>query len=452
VLISKLAHGDGDDWNNDRNDARNLVEFASKQVFREQKIEVAGRVLFKKQPLAWQVFDIRRQGDLPADRIRELTSELLQSPIVYFNGHQAPRLSGAEKELLREFVENGGFIMADACCGREEFDRGFRALMDELFPQAPLKPLPPQHPIWTAAGPKFAVLPNQFKPEAQLFGVEKGCKTVVVYSPRDLSCWWESNQHDKGEGALAFKLAANIIAYATNLEAPRPRGFKVEVLRDEPADIRRGYFTVAQLQHEGERPATQAMRNLLLELRDSKKTGLDVDPKLHTVQLANNPAVVDYRFLFMHGKKGFTFQPAELKQLRFNLDSGGVLLADACCGSKDFDQSFRQLIRTIWHDKPEVKLEQIPLKDELFGAELNGVAITRVRCRQRGPDGKPDADLREVDPFLEGVKINGRWAVVYSKYDLGCALEKHQSPDCVGHDYASAVQLTRAVVLYAMKP
>ncbi|HEV3263852.1 MAG TPA: prenyltransferase/squalene oxidase repeat-containing protein, partial [Gemmataceae bacterium] len=44
VLISKLVHGPGEDWNNDRNDARHLVEFASKE-------------LFKRQPLAWQVFD-----------------------------------------------------------------------------------------------------------------------------------------------------------------------------------------------------------------------------------------------------------------------------------------------------------------------------------------------------------------------------------------------------------
>ncbi len=49
VLISKLAYGpaESQDWNNDRNDTRNLVEFTSRE-------------LFKKKPLAWQVFDPRR--------------------------------------------------------------------------------------------------------------------------------------------------------------------------------------------------------------------------------------------------------------------------------------------------------------------------------------------------------------------------------------------------------
>jgi hypothetical protein len=41
--------------------------------------------------------------------------------------------------------------------------------------------------------------------------------------------------------------------------------------------------------------------------------------------------------------------------------------------------------------------------------------------------------------------------VIYSKYDIGCALEKHQSTDCLGHDYDSAVVLARAAVLYALK-
>ena len=54
-------------------------------------------------------------------------------------------------------------------------------------------------------------------------------------------------------------------------------------------------------------------------------------------------------------------------------------------------------------------------------------------------------------PQLEGIKIGGRWAVIYSKYDIGCALERHQSPDCLGHDYESAKTLARAVVLYAMR-
>ena len=56
-----------------------------------------------------------------------------------------------------------------------------------------------------------------------------------------------------------------------------------------------------------------------------------------------------------------------------------------------------------------------------------------------------------MPPVLEGIKYNSRWVVIYSKYDIGCALEKHQSTDCLGHDYASAIKLGSAAVYYAMK-
>jgi hypothetical protein len=41
--------------------------------------------------------------------------------------------------------------------------------------------------------------------------------------------------------------------------------------------------------------------------------------------------------------------------------------------------------------------------------------------------------------------------VIYSKYDIGCALEKHAGPDCLGHDPDSALRLARAAVLYLLK-
>lgn len=432
VLISKLVHGrpnQGDeDWNNDRNDARNLVEFVRQEVFR-------------KKPLAWQVFNPRLAGDMTAQRLDQLTSDLLQSPIAYFNGHHAPVFTDAEKQLLRKYVDNGGFLLAEACCSQQGFDFGFRALMGELFPNAKLERIGPGHPIWTASG-KFQSDPNKF----ELWGINQGCKTVVVYSPRDLSCRWESNKLDDGRVREALELGANIVAYATGLEAPKPRLTETKVLGDDrDRTFQRGYLKAAQIWHEGDwRPAPQALPNLMQEMR---QLGMDVSVKAEEVHLGDR-SFVTYKFLYMHGRNAFSFPKEELKRLRFNLETGGLLLADACCGSKTFDQSFRQTIKEVWPDKA---LEPIPLSDELFSKELNGTAITTVRCRREGLDGRPDPAYREVPPQLEGIKINGRWAVIYSRYDIGCALENRPSVDCLGHDHASAMRLAKAALLYATR-
>jgi hypothetical protein len=439
VLLTKLAYGplDYEGWNNKHHDARHVVEFASRE-------------LFKKMPLAWQIFDVRggAKAESAAER-RRLASELLPSPIVYLNGHGDASIGARERDILKEYVENGGFVLAEACCGAEAFQHRFEKLIRDILPGSELRRLPDDHPIWTASG-KFLVTPNKPFP---LYGVQHGCKWVAVFSPRPMAYYWEANDTKSPEGRAAFQLAANIIAYATGLEPPRPRLTEVLIPRDDSKErVRRGYLKVGQLKYTpiggGDwRPAPKAMRNLMSEVR---KTGIDVllEPTPVYPSVEN---VVYYRFLYMHGRAGFAERAQDLEHLHFNLTSGGLLLADACCGSPTFDAAFRKFMQTLWA-KEKLKLEPIPLSDELFSAELNGQAIRTVRCRRPKADGRGvDPEYRLLAPALEGIKYNGRWVVIYSKYDLGCALERHKSSDCLGHDYDSAVRLGRAAVLYALK-
>ena len=58
----------------------------------------------------------------------------------------------------------------------------------------------------------------------KLEGIQVRGKTKVIYCPQGLSCWWESNQFDNQNptAQMAFRLGANIVAYATGLKAPPP--------------------------------------------------------------------------------------------------------------------------------------------------------------------------------------------------------------------------------------
>ena len=153
----------------------------------------------------------------------------------------------------------------------------------------------------------------------------------------------------------------------------------------------------------------------------------------------------------------FSFPPARLERLRFSLENGGLLLADACCGAKAFDTSFRAFIDDLFRNSevppgtPKPKLEPVPLDDELYSAELNGARITEVRRRRELPGGKPSPGFEPGPPKLEGVKWQGRWVVLYSPLDLGCALERTKSPDCLGHDFDSAAMLGKAAINYALR-
>ena len=144
----------------------------------------------------------------------------------------------------------------------------------------------------------------------------------------------------------------------------------------------------------------------------------------------------------------------DVESIKSNLQTGGLLFADAGCNGfgawKEFDASFRKACDKLF---PGVPLQLIPASDPIFSAKLNGGdPISSVRCRRERPDGQgPEAELRNYAPHLEGIKIDGRWAIVYSKYDVGCALEGHKASDCMGHDKDSALRLASAIVFYSLK-
>lgn len=452
VLISKLAFGqhvmtpngmlterkeDGGSigWNRKKNDARHLVEYASRE-------------LFEGVPLAWQVYDPRR-SDLSkqAELIKEV-GILVESPILYMNGHESPYLSGQQKELLKQYVEKGGFILAEACCGSEKFTKGFAELMAEIFPESELRPVPKEHPIWQS----YAAIPPSDFPNLQC--MNRGCRTVVVLSTEPLSGYWEeprfipeAGKPAANRGQKAFKLAANIIAYATGLEAPKQRGTQRDFTNEIAVErnLPKGALKPMQIRIPGEpAPAPAALRSLANYMKTAGKFDIVTDKESYKEPISLNDAeLFRFKFLYMHGKKTFTFNEEQVTNLRSTLDLGGLLFADACCGGKDFDLSFREICKRLY---PKEELKQIPLEDALFSEKLNGEIISTVKRREKAGSG-----FSIVPPALEGIQIDGRWVVVYSKYDIGCAIEGNKSTECLGHDRDSAMKLASAALLYSLK-
>jgi serine/threonine protein kinase len=192
VLINKLRHAPSKDWNNDPDDIRNLVGIVSRDW---------------KTLLSWQVIDLTSA----------YVSDLLRAPLLFLNGHRAPQLNSEARTKIREYVQYGGLVFAEACCGRQEFDEGVRALIKEMFPEKDheLRLLPADHPIWKSKH----VLDPTVHP---LWGITRDGRTVVVYSPRDLSCHWNLARRDAANPAVigAVKLGQNVVQYATGGELP----------------------------------------------------------------------------------------------------------------------------------------------------------------------------------------------------------------------------------------
>jgi Domain of unknown function (DUF4159) len=413
VLISKLTHPPLDDWNRDPDDVRNIVNIVSHDW---------------KHLLTWQVVDPHFAS----------VQELLQAPIIFFNGHSAPEFSAAAKKNLRSFVEQGGFIFADACCGNREFDLGFKRLMKEIFPEEEkrLRPLASDHAVWRA---KHLLSPDVHP----LWGIEYGCRTVVIYSPQDLSCYWNQMENSPANPAVlkAIKVGQNVIDYATGREMPADKLVVHELVNYKASVPQRGALRVAKLRHAGDwNIAPQAIPNLMNSLR---RPPLNFDVVITQKEVsARDPNLIYYPLVYVHGRAALSFGADDMQSLRRHLEpGGGTLFADAACGSAAFDASFRQFVANLLPNNP---LVAIPHDDELYttkvGFDLADVQFTKAA------GGKRDF------PLLEGVKLNDHWAIIYSKLDIGCALERHTGIDCKGYTHESAVKIATNAVIYATLP
>lgn len=442
------------DWNRKHNDCRNIVEFCSREIF-------------NGTPLSWQVYDPRLQ-DL-ADDLNKIDAEvglLLQSPVVYLNGHGAmpfvgrgAELLSAEERVLKRYVEEGGFLVAEACCGDKDFAASFESLIGRIFPNSTLRKLPPEHSIWTMFP---GVTPADFP---DLMYLDRGCRTVAVFSPSPLAGYWEEQRFipvdgrdPKNRGQKAFCLARNIIAYATGMELPKPKLTRTVLTNAVDGGIARSKFRALQLKYSTaeQPPAADALRNLMAYLGQNAKLNVALTSE---VLSPGDQQLSKYKFMYMHGRKPVAFTPDDSDNIKANLQTGGLLLVDAACNDfkawKEFDRSFRESMEKMWGQKLVLIPETLPdRKDEPLHkiAREAGINLKSVKCRRELPDGTgPEKEMRTYAAHLEGIKVDGRWVVVYSKYDLGCAIEGHKSAECLGYDKESALRIAAAVVLYSLK-
>lgn len=439
VLINKLkfrtsADMPNDDtaasWNRHPFDIRNLTD------------RITGSEGWPKL-MTWQVVDmstVAQHGGL---------EDLTVSRVTYLSSESAPTFTDQEVQLLRDYVNSGGLIFAVNNCGKTAFHDAIQELVERMYPngETSLNRLAADHPIFRA---EYLLDGNT----VELWGADFGCRTAIIYSPDDLACLWSRWSRVtplkrppalNGRIERSMRVGVNVVAYATGREPPNKlEGHELAVEDDQVVNIRRGLTQIAQVRHTGGwDTAPDAARNLMIAV--NKTVGLTVSTNPAAVT-PSDETLFDYSLLVMHGRERFSMSADERQRLRKYLMRGRLLLADACCGSPQFDRSFRAFAEKLF---PGKRLERIPVDDELF-SELVGHNLDRVRRRVTVPPGAgADGNIVAGEPRLEGIRINGRWTVIYSKYDLSCALQRQSSVACTGYVSEDAVKIAVNVVLYS---
>ena len=448
VVMSKVRHSI-DDWNKHPAAVANLT----------RRVEQSW-----KRDLTWQTFELNPrqfeglQGAALEAAREEQVRNMLESPVLFFSGSNDFTLTENEVECLRRYVDNGGFIFAEACdgngCNGQAFDVAFQREMARVFPDSKLRKLPPDHAVWFA---QQRIDPKHLPEGMWLYGIDACCRTSVIYAPRSLSCYWElhrvrkSNYPEQVAGQIetCLRIGENVLTYATNRELKdkleRPQ---VTVTDSGPDAKQRGVLAVAKLSHAG--GADDAPHALANMLRVAEK---QVDLRVSTETKLLSPVdleLMNFPIAFMHGRRAFQWSPAERKALAAYLERGGFLLADAICASPQFAESFRREMKAIF---PDAKLVKLSVDHPLLSNEFRGFDLRSVELRDpqnRGGESL-EANVIKTEPLLEALELDGRIAVIFSPYDLSCALENQSSLECKGYIKQDAARIGLNVLLYALQ-
>ena len=263
-----------------------------------------------------------------------------------------------------------------------------------------------------------------------LWGIEHGCRTVVIYSPTDLSCYWNQSEHNPNNVAVinAVKVGQNVIDYATGREMPADK-LTVREIRD---------IKVAAA--EARRPADRQARSILAtgtsrprpsrtswtHSASPRSASTSSSPRKTCFPGTPTSSTIPSSISTVRGSVSFPRE--DLEALRQHLEP-----VEGRCSPTPraaAPRSTRPSGSSSPICCPTVVSVPIPRDDELYTTKV-GFDLSDSQYTKAAGGGK---DL----PQLEGVKINDHWAIIYSKNDIGCALERHTGIDCKGYTYESA--------------
>ena len=422
ILFNKLKY-DGE-WNQHRRDIANLTNFIQHT---------------KEQQFHWQIVDIKKAS----------LEELHEAPVLYITAESLPKIAGPDKKRLRQFTDTGGTILFEASCGNPAVRKWFQDFAKELWPEWPLKPLGPDHGVFTD--------PYPLKQRPEILGIDDGVRTCVFYAMDDISCAWQLRAV-AAKGYL-FNWGINLYTCATDgaplraklagREPPKSDRYKTPIKAGPKKTVR-----IARVQHGGNWEAGAnygGLKKLGTLLKSRADLALDIRENTLSPVNSNGVAPKDLDgsdAAYVGGSGELVLTPDDQEALKVYAAKGGFLWFEAVAGSAAFDQSFRALAAAMRWD-----LRLLPPTHPLMNGKMDGgigynltsgVEFRQSLRLQRG--SRPYAELLGI---FEGDKMIG----VYSPLDVVFSVSGLEAYKCRGYkpEDAAAVATNLAVYLSTRK-
>jgi hypothetical protein len=366
--------------------------------------------------------------------VEELGEDPAQHPILFLSTHYGFVFTPELRITLRRYLLNGGMIIFNAGLGSRPALESARRELRLVFPEIPLEGLGRDHPLLAA----YYDLAASSEPTL-LEGITLSCRTAAVISPLDLAAGWAGKQGDPTQlvpSDHALRIGINLFSYATATRAWVKRNGQTASYPD-PESRASDRMNIAQVVHSGEwRPRYTGLPILLRSY--NQRTEVPIKLRVKAVGL-HEPALFNHPLLYLTGHEPLKLPGEEVRTLRQYLANGGFLFGEACCGRQGFDRSFRLLMQEVF---PGHTLQPIPLDADLYKVpnRIELLGVTQALGAKRGSMLLP--------PRLEGIRIEGLYAVIYSPYGIAGGWEMSPSPYANGYNDPDTLKLGQNILHY----
>ena len=409
VVMNKLEYaidtrGDtprAGNWNQRPRDAATFAKWLSKQT---------------ERMLNWQIVNLR----VPVEDLHE-------APILYMAGNQDLTFTAEEKQKLKTYIDQGGLIVGNADCNSMSFERSFRKLGTDLFPNYEFRELPADHIINT--GQQFPRKPGV--QAMSVLALSNGCREIMMLLKGDPARFWQSRV--TGGREAMWQTPANIFHYSVDRTSLRNKGdTHIVVKRGKPANT----IKVARLEYAGNwDPEPGGWARLDAVLSNTYGTGVEIA----AVKLGDGKLAGGYKVAHLTGTARFKLTEPQRKELQSYVAGGGTLVIDAAGGIGEFAAAAEAELAAIF---PNHKLRTLSANHALFSAPVkcDQVEFRRFARRTLG-------SMRE--PRIKAIELDGRLAVVYSAEDLSVGLVGHAVDGIYGYAPQCATDIMGNILFHA---
>jgi hypothetical protein len=143
----------------------------------------------------------------------------------------------------------------------------------------------------------------------------------------------------------------------------------------------------------------------------------------------------------MTGHESFSLKPDEIAALRNYLTHGGLLIAEACCGRKAFDVSFRENLARVL---PGTSFSALRPGHPLFRLpnDISSMKVTPALAKSYN-------NAPAIAPQVLSVEIEGNPAVIYSPIGMAGAWEFSPNKYCNSYLEDDALKLGVNILMYS---